>query len=316
MPPGASWTTAKLAAGLRVSGPDAVSFLQGQFSNDLGGAGPGTAVYGLWLNQKGRVLADSFVLAREDGAFDVWSAASPAAEIRARLEAYLVADEVEIEDRTTGLVGWVLAGDAAAGVFASWGIEAPPPGRWAAGDGAIVFRARRAGPAWHVVAPVAAADRWQARLEAASARGLAVPADAAAWETDRVRAGIPVVPLELGPGDLPAEGGLDAEAVSFTKGCYLGQEVMARLRNLGQVRRRLFVVSGRQGPGERLPAAGPLFAGGRAIGELRSAFRDADGFVGLAMLQVNGVKPGDRLATDAGGEPAVQVERVAEGRTW
>ena len=72
-------------------------------------------------------------------------------------------------------------------------------------------------------------------------------------------------------------------AISYTKGCYLGQEVMARLKNLGHVRRRLHIVRGEGEP----PAAGAqLFQNERKVGEVRSTARDGRGFVAIAMLYV------------------------------
>jgi folate-binding protein YgfZ len=103
----------------------------------------------------------------------------------------------------------------------------------------------------------------------------------------RIEALIPSVPRDVGSEDLPNEGGLDRDAISYTKGCYLGQEVMARLKTMGRVRRKLMRLSGRRAPPEVLPA--PLFADGKRIGELRSAAPAEDGFVGLAMISLLGL---------------------------
>ena len=89
------------AAWLRVSGPDAGTFLQGQFSNDLGLLSTRPAVYGLWLNQKGRVLADSFVL-KGSTAEEFWvgSYFSSGTAIRERLESHIIADDVVVADES------------------------------------------------------------------------------------------------------------------------------------------------------------------------------------------------------------------------
>ncbi len=89
------------AAWLRVAGPDAPSFLQGQFTNDLRALEKQAAVYGLWLSVKAKVLADSFVLrGAEENEFWIGSYFSPAAVIRERLESHVIADDVTVEDRT------------------------------------------------------------------------------------------------------------------------------------------------------------------------------------------------------------------------
>jgi folate-binding protein YgfZ len=117
---------------------------------------------------------------------------------------------------------------------------------------------------------------------------------------------MPAVPIDIGPADLPQEAGLDAEAISFTKGCYLGQEVMARLQSMGQVRRRLVRVLGSGSPPPALPV--PVFAAARQVGELRSAVTDGgEGWVGLALVSRLQVAPEAGLAWTAEGAPAMRV---------
>ena len=293
----------KPAAWLRVSGEDAASFLQGQFTNELRGLGSGQAVYGLWLNLKGKVVADSFVVAAVSGGeaagaggwreFWVGSYFSPAAVIRERLESHIIADDVTIEDCTAGWEG--------VSVFGETGITARFASEVRAG---VVFTGRRgeqenaewvfptlpsenAGPGW------------------TQCRGMR-ELDAMETERRRIVAGIPAVPADVGPGDLPNEGGLDVGAVSYTKGCYLGQEVMARLKSMGQVRRRLLRVAVEASEVPPLPAQ--LFTGERKIGELRSAVPDgAGGFVGLAMLSLLHLPLDGGLALAPGGTAVVQL---------
>ena len=90
-----------------------------------------------------------------------------------------------------------------------------------------------------------------------------------ALERQRILAGIPAIPRDIGAGDLAAEGGLDETAISFTKGCYLGQEVVARLKSMGRVRRRLMSVEAMEAAVPPVPA--PLHVEERQVGELRSA---------------------------------------------
>jgi folate-binding protein YgfZ len=104
--------------------------------------------------------------------------------------------------------------------------------------------------------------------------------------------------LDVGPSDLPNEAGLETDAISFKKGCYLGQEVMARLQSMGRVRRRLRRVRSR---GPAIPAPGAaLFCGGRPAGEMRSAVVDgAGGAIGLAMLSLLALTPDGALSLGA-----------------
>jgi folate-binding protein YgfZ len=284
----------KPAAWLRVTGADAANFLQGQFSNDLRADAAGGAIYGLWLNVKGKVVADSFVLRRGTGAADgdefwIGSYFSAGAAIREKLESFIIADDVAIEDVTGEWAGVTLIGDGVEAAFAQGGREG------------FVFRGRRgAGENMEWVFPAAHADVVRAQLKAHRE----IPAEEMARR--RIEAGIPSVPADIGPADLPNEGGLDEVAISYTKGCYLGQEVIARLKSLGQVRRRLVQVVGAGGEIPVLPAG--LFAGARPVGELRSAVRDgAGGFVGLAMVTLMQVDAQSALAFAPDVAPTVRL---------
>ncbi len=273
----------KPAAWLRVAGADAFTFLQGQFSQDLRGLEAGQGRYGLWLTVKGKVLADSVVIrAADETGFWVVSAAVPADVIRARLEAFIIADDVTVEVVASELQACTVVGDP---------LPVAPSGVW-------VVPSRRVPDAVEWFFPLEA----EALVEAALAGWSEM--DAIVIEGVRIRAGRPAVPRDIGPEELPQEGGLEEDAVAFNKGCYLGQEVMARLHAMGRVRRRLLRV---RGPGPA-PAAGQVvFDGERRVGEIRSAVEDEAGFLALALLTVplsGGFGP---LAYSAGGPAACEV---------
>ena len=224
------------AAVLKVTGEDAEAFLQGQFTQELRATEHRAIAYGLWLNQKGKVLADSFVL-RDGTAFWVVSLETKVSTICERLEAYIIADDVVLEDQTDRWAGWAVVGPEATGVLSAAGFALPEKSQWApVGDG-ILFRGRRTGgEGWEWLLP-ASAEKPTALLTVEKGTG----ADLLRL---RILAGIPAVPIDIGPGDLHNEGAIDASAISYTKGCYLGQEVMARLKSMGQVRRHLWLVPG------------------------------------------------------------------------
>ena len=274
-----------------MTGEDAFRFLQGQFTNDLRAleSGTGNSVYGLWLTLKGKVLADSFVV-KGSAPGEIWigSYASPASVIRERLESHVIADDVAIEDVTKAWAG-----------VSGFGVS-PSEGEVGTSSG-VVFPGRRGEVAnWEWVFPVAGGEPVE----------LATPAprllDDAEMERRRIAAGIPSVPVDVGPADLPNEAGLEESAISYTKGCYLGQEVMARLKSMGQVRRRLWRVRGAGAEWPRLPAA--VFAGTRQVGELRSAVGDeTGGWLGLAMVTLMHVSAGGELSFTAGGAPDLRL---------
>ncbi len=281
------------ACWLRVTGEDAANFLQGQFTNDLRALATAGAVYGLWLTLKGKVLADSFVLRGErEGVYWIGSYNSPATVIRERLESHVIADDVTVEDLTADWAGVSVVDSGEFSGSAAWV------------DGGVRFRGRReSGGNLEWVHPVGAAEpTW---LAGAAARVV----DEDEMTRRRIAAGIPAIPADVGPGDLPNEAGLEADAVSYTKGCYLGQEVMARLKAMGQVRRRLVRVAIE---GDALPARpAPVFVGVRQVGELRSAARDGAGaWIGLAMVSRLHVTADTALAFAADAEPSIRLREA------
>jgi folate-binding protein YgfZ len=265
-------------AWLKITGEDASGFLQGQFTNDLNGP-PGSVTYGLWLNQKGKVLADSHVLREAANQFRLLSDCSPAPTIVQRLEQYVVADDVTIEDQTDAVWGLAICqNETGRDPLARLLGGLPSVGKFNQVDESWIFRGRRSGSEnYELIGSEAAVAEWGKRLIAAGC----VEVEAQEIEHARISSGIPSVPQDIGPADLPNEAGLEKEAISFTKGCFLGQEVMARLKNLGQVRRELQRVRGK-GPAPKLGT--PLFQGEKKAGEIRSAVSSGEGFVALAML--------------------------------
>ena len=229
---------------VRITGEDAAAFLQGQCTADLRGVALTDA---LWLNRKGRVLAHTVVAKEADGSFLLLCPHLTAEEVIAVVTANVIADDVVATDESAAWGRWI-----------AWGAEP------AVAD-AKLFPTRRFGvTAWDVLAPAGAVMP-----------GVAGNRD----ELDglRIRAGIPAVPADCGAGEFPQECGLDAW-VSYTKGCYLGQEVMARIQSMGSLRRILRQVAGPVAVGQELKTPE-----GKNAGVVRSAAGD----VGLALVSVD-----------------------------
>jgi folate-binding protein YgfZ len=229
---------------VRVTGEDAAAFLQGQCTTDLRGVALTDA---LWLNRKGRVLAHTVVAREADGSFLLFCPHLPAAELIAIVTANVIADDVVATDETALWSRWVV-----------WGAEP-------AIAGAKFFATRRYGvPAWDVLTPVGVAAPGE-------------PASLAELAALRIRAGVPAVPADCGANEFPQECGLDAW-VSYTKGCYLGQEVMARIQSMGSLRRILRRVTGPVAVGQELKTPE-----GKVVGAVRSAA----GEDGLALVSAD-----------------------------
>jgi folate-binding protein YgfZ len=273
---------------LRATGSEAPTFLQGQFTNDLSKIQPGEGVYGLWLDRKGKVIGDSHVVAMPDAAgFWIASTGSTGAVIAKHLGDHIIADDVEVADETGLWRGIALVGSGT--------------GAWLASEerAGTVFRGRRAGSEnWEWIHPET--ESAAALVAVSGARVAGAPE----MERLRIQAAIPSVPGDIGPADLPNEGGLDVDAISYSKGCYLGQEVMARIKALGRVRRTLVRVNG-PGTPPALPAA--LWQGGRREGELRSAAPIDGGFTGLALVSVTSAAGHGKFALGPESEAAIAV---------
>ncbi len=272
---------------LRVTGEDAPTFLQSQFSNDLRrGASGHPVTYGLWLDRKGKVRADSFILRLGEEDFLIVSYYCGAALLRGIVEENIIADDVEVEDLTPN-----------ASLLSCWGpgaLNALERGGRAAGsffrlEGDYLFAGRRS--AQPCAELLSIDDEINPKLFLTV--GDWQPATADEAEAERIRSGIPRIPVDIGPGDLPQEGTLEKSAVAFNKGCYLGQEVMARLHAMGRVNRGLYRVTFDGAPPESLPAE--ILAGEKSAGELRSAFTGDGQTVGLALLKHRAVEEGSAL---------------------
>ncbi len=283
-------------AWLRVIGPDAADFLQGQCTQDLRGLKVGQTAWALWLSIKGRVQAESLVLRGGDDVWWLWSAHSEGAALAARLEEFIIADDVTVEN-VGGVAeaggGWeqiTLAGEATE----AWlrerreGVAPPAAGSWVEFGGGLLFAGRRGREKiWEWMRSPGGAGAADASEALSAELGELREEDLV---RGRIAAGVPAIPGEFGAQDLPQEAGLEEVAISFTKGCYLGQEVMARLHAMGRVRRRLLRVAGEGGA----PASGAgIFAdgaSGKAVGELRAAVDDGrGGWIGLAMVNLLGL---------------------------
>ena len=250
---------------VRVAGEDAAAFLQGQCSADLRGVALADA---LWLNRKGRVLAHTVIAKEADGSHLLLCPHLSAAELIAVVTANVIADDVVATDESALWQKWFV-----------WG-AAPSVA------GAKVFATKRYGVvAWDVLAPIGAV-----------APGELAPL--AELDAQRVAAGVPAVPADCGAHEFPQECGVDAW-VSYTKGCYLGQEVMARIQSMGSLRRILRCVSGPVVVGQELKSSE-----GKVVGTVRSAA----GQVGLALVSVD-LAEGSVLGEVRMGVPAQMAAR-------
>ncbi len=307
----AGWIELRDRGLIRVRGTDRARFLDGQLTNAVASLEAPAGRYAFLLTPQGRIVADVHVIVRRE---EIWleTAAVSVAAAMARLDRYLVADDVRLDDATQVWARFALEGPAARhilkialgvsldlgpdGVFES---DVDPPYLVAAYGWS-------GGPGYQCFVPTETAAAFAAQVRAAGTSEGLVDLDRATLEVARVEAGIPSSPGELDEGVLPAETGLLERAVSFTKGCYTGQEVVARMASRGRVAHRLVGVRFEG----TLPGSGAkLLSGERPVGDISSAVvSPAYGPIGLAYVRVAHAEPGTELRVAGGGLLARIVE--------
>lgn len=295
------------AAWIEVTGEDSFTFLQGQSTNDLRSPAPAPVTYGLWLDRKGKVVADSFILQESPDRFFLYSYYSPADTILERLEPYIVADDVALRDLTGTAAFAAIWGKEVDEALIYSGFERPDHGSFSHSERRFLFCGRRS-RSLNVDLVVVGDDNEEtiATLSAAVGKAGGELVGEAALERERIEACIPAVPRDVGASDLPQEGNLDGAAISYRKGCYLGQEVMSRIHSMGKVQRTLAQVRLSDEPAE-FPA--PLFNGPREVGRVRTAAGPAP-LLGLALIRIDSLENTKGLALAPDGPPAVEIASV------
>jgi folate-binding protein YgfZ len=224
---------------LRVTGADAFRFLNGQISNDLRKATADLAIQASVLSAKGKLNANIFV-SREADSFALDGDPEVREELPARIERYIIADDVLIEDVTDQ--------------FALFHIIGEPPA--VSPHASRTVQANRFGcPGWDLWTERASAG--PVREELSATLGFC---DEECAEIFRIERGIPRWGRELTNEIIPTEANLEAASIDYSKGCYIGQEVISRIKMSGQTNKRLCGLVSASGtplqPGMRLAPDG------------------------------------------------------------
>lgn len=290
---------------LVVTGEDRIEFLQGMLTNEVAGLASGEACPALLLTVQGRVTSDVDVLRLDDAVWLVVATAATA-DVVAALEKLIVADDVVVSPEPDWTMLGLL-GPRGAGLLADGAV--PEPWRHVVATVAgVEVRALRG-------APVAAGDvtlfvpREQASRvhDALVARG-ATPCSAAALEAHRIALGVPRMGVDMDADTLAIELPLEAR-ISDRKGCYLGQEVVARGTSRGRVQRRLRGLVF-EGPPPS-PGAALLAEGGKPVGVVTSVARPpaVPTAIGLGLVRREHWEAGARLVV---AEAVPGTARVAD----
>jgi folate-binding protein YgfZ len=255
-------------AKIMLTGSDRVRWLNGMISNNVRDLPTGHGVYAFLLNAQGHVQADLYAFQRGNSLL-VDTERSLLEKVVQAFDHYIIADDVEVKDISGELTALGLTGPGSRKVLERAGIVAPDLGylqfadsKWNNVSITALHSGEEAKDSWQIwIAPEHVRSLWDA-LAKAGAR----PAGSSALNLFRISRGIPQFGQDIRERDLPQETG-QMRALSFTKGCYLGQEIVERIRSRGAVHRQ-FEAFAVVGP---LPQPGTkIHADGKEVGEITS----------------------------------------------
>ncbi len=265
-------------ATILITGADRRDFLNRMLTQELKDLHAGDVYRSFWLNRRGRIIADLLLAELGDRLLldlDVHSAQ----EAVASLKEFVVVEDVEISDAGDTLHHVAVHGPQAPEVIAAaTGTPSLPDARACelliGGVQVVAIRVNQTGVAgFELIMPRGEAEAvWEALLVAGDATGPARRVRPVGWHAfniARIEAGTPLFNIDFGSQNLPHETGVIKDRVSFTKGCYLGQEIVARTENLGRPKQQLV---GLRPVRDLLPEAGTeVLADGKPVGVVTSS---------------------------------------------
>ena len=255
--PSSSWMPGPRTL-LRLTGADRLRFLNGQVTQDIKKLPPGHAVRSAITSSKGRLEADLYIAATPDSLL-VETDFSLRESILSRIEKFIVADDVTLEDISSS---YTLAHLPT--------LACRPPD--APTDSLHFLCPRFREPGLDLWLP--STSTWKP-----------TSSPLADWEPLRIARGLPLWGIDVGPDTLPPEAGFESDAISSTKGCYIGQEVISRLRSVGHVNRHLCVLGTNDTAPKRMGEC--TTSDGLVVGKMSSLASDVNlpGSVALAMIK-------------------------------
>lgn len=277
---------------IAISGPEAAAFLQGQVTNDVTRLSPALSQFGSHCSPKGRMLA-SFRAFRQDDTIYLQLPRALVDTLMGRLRMYLLRAKATIEDASDRLAAIAIAGDCAASLSAPRldGLPTEENGMTRGGD-LIAIRIPGPTPGLQILGPPAAMEAaWTDLAKTATV----VNSDY--WSLLNIRAGIPTVYRQTSDAFVPQMTNLQlVGGVSFKKGCYTGQEVVARMRYLGKLKRRMYLARVRAetppAPGDALYTPGSRSE--QATGQVVEACINAGGDCELlAVVEIQAAEQGE-----------------------
>ena len=295
---------------IELRGRDRVKFLHNLCTNDIKGLAPGRGCEAFVTNVQGKIMAYIRVFA---GAESIWIDTVPGASapLLAHFDRYLIMEKVELADRTADFAQVLLVGPRVKEIVSAAAESAVPDLRplehldvsIAGAACRLICNGALGVPAYELLVPAGHAPAtWQRVWQTGQPIGLR-PMGEQAYHILRVEAGLPVFGADIDESNLPQEIGRDKLAISFTKGCYLGQETIARIDALGHVNRHLVGIAL---PDHHVPPAPgvPISAGGKTVGTVTSTTQSPalNCAIALGYVRRGLEKPGSELIIESLGQ--------------
>ncbi|MGB5452075.1 MAG: folate-binding protein YgfZ [Sedimenticolaceae bacterium] len=286
---------------IRVSGTDSRNFLQGQLTGDINTVTPELAQLSSYCSPKGRMLGSFWIFQRADDLY-LQLPTERLEAILKRLRMFVLRSEVTLEDVSGELVCIGLAGDCATSMLPF----VPGEGEKSCltRDGVTIIRLPGDRPRFELIGPAEMlSGLWSQMLPQAQQVGPDF------WSLMDIRAGIPNVFEDTVEAFVPQMANMQLiGGVSFTKGCYTGQEVVARMQYLGTLKRRMYrtLLDTDEPPARGAEVFSPSSESGQGAGRIVDAAPSPDGgFEALAVLQISSAEANDLRLGDADG-PALE----------
>lgn len=295
---------------IAVRGRDRASYLHGLLTNDIASLQTGSGCYSAWLTPQGRMLTDMFVMVRDDMILlDV--PAEQAEPTLGRLDDYRFSEDVQVADLSPELSSVWIHGPAAGAALRHVVQSASDVADWSNyrsatfeidGSTVLVVRADQVGvPGYGIYVEPAKVRALQQRLAEIGA----VEIGPEVLDIARIEAGHPIFGIDMTADTIPLEAGIEDRAISMTKGCYVGQEVIVRVlhRGHGRIARKLV---GLRIDGDLPPRGARIFVGERDIGWITSPARSPRfGPIALGYVHRDLAVPGTVVGTASGSSATV-----------
>jgi folate-binding protein YgfZ len=309
-----------------LTGSDRVRFLHGQVTNDIKSLRPGLGCYAALITAKGRIQSDLNIYSLEEELLLDFEPGLTAVVVE-RLERYIIADDVQVVDVAAAYMLLSLQGPLAAEVAAGLATGSAPPqkafefikfGSTEAGERYLVNQPRLGTSGYDLFVPASELEALAASLEGVVKRAGGRVCGWGAFNLARIEQGIPLFGVDMDDTNLPLESGLETRAISYAKGCYIGQEVISRIRTYSEAARQLRRLKLLDDSPE-LPAKGAvLWSQGRQAGYITSVANSAQlgGTVALGYVRKENLHPDSELSLRiAGGEQRVRIVGPPFGST-